>query len=98
VSVVGVDNIEFAALVTPSLTTVDFSLRAMCTQATAILGQLMRGETAPSDDRVQVLPTRLVARESTAQRRRKRTSPAFGTTRVSGSDSYDARSKSSGAM
>jgi LacI family transcriptional regulator len=97
VSVVGVDN-HRVRRVTPSLTTVDFSLRAMCAQVTAILGQLMRGETAPPDDRVQALPTRLVARESTAQRRRKRTSPAFGTTRVSGSDSYDARSKSSGAM
>ncbi len=87
VSVVGVDDIEFASLVTPSLTTVSLSKQVMCALATATLDRLMRGETPGPDDRVQVVPARLVVRDSTAQRRRKSTSPALGTTRVSGSDS-----------
>jgi DNA-binding LacI/PurR family transcriptional regulator len=87
VSVIGVDNIDVAHLTTPSLTTVAVSVRAMCTAATNTLDALIRDETPTGDERVRVMPARLVVRGSTAQRRRKSTSPALGTTRVSGSAS-----------
>ena len=45
----------------------------------------------------KVLPVRLVVRGSTAQRSRKRTSPAWGTTKVSGSASKAARSTVAGS-
>ena len=44
-----------------------------------------------------VLPTKLVVRASTAQRKRKSTSPAWGTTKVSGSASKAAMSTSRGS-
>ena len=44
-----------------------------------------------------VLPVRLVVRGSTAQRSRKRTSPAWGTTKVCGSASKAARSTVAGS-
>lgn len=84
VSVVGFDNIAAADLVTPGLTTVAAPIRHEGETATRHLLRLVEGER----ERVgppAVLPVRLVVRGSTAQRSRKRTSPASGTTRVSGS-------------
>jgi LacI family repressor for deo operon, udp, cdd, tsx, nupC, and nupG len=75
VSVVGFDNTFIADLVTPGLTTVAAPLRAMGETATRNLLAYINGARSGSGQPV-VLPTRLVLRESTAQRRRKSTSPA----------------------
>jgi LacI family transcriptional regulator, galactose operon repressor len=96
VSMVGFDNILTADLVTPGLTTVAAPLRAMGTTAMHNLIACIGGARAGSREPV-VLPTRLVIRASTAQRSRKRTSPAWGTTKVSGSASKAARSTSRGS-
>lgn len=95
VSVVGFDDILVAQLVSPALTTVAAPLRAMGTTAVHNLLAVLRG-AQPHAERASVLPARLVVRDSTAQRRRKRTSPALGTTRVSGSAASASRSTSSG--
>jgi LacI family transcriptional regulator len=63
VSVVGFDNIPDSALSSPSLTTVDQSIRSMGRQAAAMLVKLVRGEAI--GDNLAVLPTRLVVRQST---------------------------------
>ncbi len=63
VSVVGFDNIPGSALSSPSLTTVDQSIRGMGRQAAAMLVSLVRGEAI--GDNLAVLPTRLVVRQST---------------------------------
>jgi LacI family transcriptional regulator len=82
VSVVGFDNIGAAELITPGLTTVASPLRTE--GATAIKHLLAMVEGAqPRTGAPMVLPVRLVERGSTAQRSRKRTSPASGTTNVS---------------
>lgn len=86
VSIVGFDNIFGADLVTPGLTTVAAPLRMLGTTAVQNLLAMIGGAPAVTGTAVTV-PTRLVVRESTAQRSRKRISPALGTTRVSGSDS-----------
>jgi LacI family transcriptional regulator, repressor for deo operon, udp, cdd, tsx, nupC, and nupG len=96
VSVVGFDNILPAELVTPTLTTVGAPLRSMGGTAVTNLLAYIGGATRGSGQPV-VLPTRLVVRESTAQRSRKRTSPAWGTTKVSGSASNAATSTSRGS-
>jgi len=96
VSVVGFDNILPAELVTPTLTTVGAPLRSMGGTAVTNLLAYIGGATRGSGQPV-VLPTRLVVRESTAQRSRKRTSPAWGTTKVSGSASNSATSTSRGS-
>jgi LacI family transcriptional regulator len=96
VSIVGFDNILPADLVTPGLTTVAAPLHAMGTTAVTNLLAYIGGAKAGSRQPV-VLPTRLVVRESTAQRSRKSTSPAWGTTRVSGSASKAATSTSRGS-
>lgn len=96
VSVVGFDNILAADLVTPGLTTVGAPLRSMGGTAVQNLLAYIGGASHGSNTPV-VLPTRLVVRESTAQRSRKRTSPAWGTTKVSGSASSAARSTSAGS-
>ncbi|HET8601416.1 MAG TPA: LacI family DNA-binding transcriptional regulator [Segeticoccus sp.] len=75
VSVVGFDNIFAADLVSPGLTTVAAPLHALGSTAARNLIALIGGATSRAG-RPAVLPTRLVIRESTAQRRRKRTSPA----------------------
>jgi len=96
VSIVGFDNILPAELVTPGLTTVAAPLKAM--GATAVSNLLAYIDGAKSGSRQPVvLPTRLVVRESTAQRNRKRTSPAWGTTSVSGSASKAATSTAIGS-
>lgn len=86
VSVLGFDNIFAAELVTPGLTTVAAPLRRIGVTAIRHLLAIIGGAESHSGKPV-VVPTRLVLRESTGQRNRNRTSPAFGTTKVSGSDS-----------
>jgi LacI family repressor for deo operon, udp, cdd, tsx, nupC, and nupG len=86
VSVIGFDNIFAAELVTPALTTVAAPLHTEGSAATTHLLSMIDGARSRTGQPV-VLPTRLVVRDSTAQRRRKRTSPAFGTTKVSPSAS-----------
>ena len=82
VSVVGFDNIGAAELVTPGLTTIAAPLQAEGAAATKHLLAMIGGAEGRAG-RPMVLPVRLVERGSTAQRRRKRTSPASGTTKVS---------------
>jgi LacI family transcriptional regulator, repressor for deo operon, udp, cdd, tsx, nupC, and nupG len=96
VSVTGYDDILVSRVVSPPLTTVAAPLREMGATAARTLLALIAGAT-PRAERAFVMPTRLVVRGSTAQRRRKRTSPALGTTKVSGSASKAARSTSSGS-
>jgi len=74
VSVVGFDNIFGADLVTPGLTTVAAPLRALGAMAVHNLLALTRGAHETTGEPV-VLPTRLVVRESTGQRRRRRPAP-----------------------
>ncbi len=96
VSVVGFDNIFAAELVTPPLTTVAAPLRAMGRTAVGNLLAIVGGARPRSPEPV-VLPCRLVVRDSTGQRRRKRTSPAWGTTSVSGSAAKASRSTDAGS-
>lgn len=86
VSVVGFDDILTARLVTPALTTVAAPMRYMGATAVRNVLAMIRG-AQPRSGRAFVMPVKLVVRDSTAQRSRKRTSPALGTTRVSGSAS-----------
>jgi DNA-binding LacI/PurR family transcriptional regulator len=102
VSVVGFDNILPAELVTPGLTTVAAPLLAM--GATAVQNLLADiGGARSGTARPVVLPTRLVVRESTSRRAsrghrsRKSTSPAWGTTSVSGSAARASRSTAPGS-
>jgi LacI family repressor for deo operon, udp, cdd, tsx, nupC, and nupG len=95
-SVIGFDNIVAADLVTPALTTVAAPLHTEGSTATIHLMAMIDGVVAHTGGPV-VLPTRLVVRESTAQRRRKSTSPAFGTTNVSSSASNAATSTADGS-
>jgi LacI family transcriptional regulator len=78
VSVVGFDNIFAAELVTPPLTTVAAPLGAMGRTAVGNLLAIVRGARPRAQEPVS-LPCRLVVRESTAQRRRYRTTPAWAT-------------------
>lgn len=96
VSVVGFDNIGAAELVTPGLTTVAAPLHLEGVTATRHLLAMIEG-TAGGAGNPMVLPVRLVERGSTAQRRRNRTSPASGTTKVSPSDRNASRSTSEGS-
>lgn len=86
VSVLGFDNIFAAELVTPGLTTVAAPLHRLGATAVRHLLAIVGG-AQPHTGRPLVVPTHLVLRESTGQRSRKRISPAFGTTKVSGSAS-----------
>jgi LacI family transcriptional regulator len=76
VSVVGFDNIYAADLVTPPLTTVAAPLRAMGRTAVRNLLAIVRGARPRAQEPVS-LPCKLVVRQSTAQRTRSRTSPAW---------------------
>ena len=96
VSVVGNDNIFGADLVTPALTTVAAPVRSLGALAVRNVVALLGGAASSAAGAV-VVPTRLVVRASTAQRSRKRTSPAFGTTKTSGSASSAARSTDAGS-
>ena len=82
VSVIGYDNIGAAELITPGLTTVAAPLHLEGATATKHLLAMIEGAQSRTGSPM-VLPVRLVERGSTAQRRRKRTSPASGTTNVS---------------
>jgi LacI family repressor for deo operon, udp, cdd, tsx, nupC, and nupG len=108
VSVIGFDNIFAADLITPGLTTVAAPLHTEGATATKHLLAMIRGtagrrsepgaqRAAEQADPAVVLPVRLVVRGSTAQRSRKRTSPASGTTKVSPSAAKAATSTSAGS-
>ena len=89
VSVIGFDNVVAGRRSsTPELTTVAAPLRAMGITGVKNLIAAIGGAT-PSREPI-VLPVKLVVRGSTAQRRRKSTSPALGTTNVPGSASKGA--------
>ena len=83
VSVVGIDNIICDELVEPTLTTIAGPLYRM--GFTGVQNCIAVASGARTSGRPLVLPVRLVVRQSTTQRRRKSTSPARGTTSVSGS-------------
>ncbi|HEX6888704.1 MAG TPA: LacI family DNA-binding transcriptional regulator [Candidatus Nanopelagicales bacterium] len=85
-SVIGFDDILISRLITPPLTTVAAPIRFM--GATAVRNLLAMTQGAkPTSGQAYVLPVKLKVRGSTGQRSRKRTSPALGTTSVSGSAS-----------
>jgi LacI family transcriptional regulator len=90
ISVIGVDNILLAEVVEPELTTVSSPLRSQGQTAVRNLVAMIGG-AVPTGEPL-VLPVKLVVRQSTGQRSRKRTSPALGTTKVSPSASAAARS------
>jgi LacI family transcriptional regulator, repressor for deo operon, udp, cdd, tsx, nupC, and nupG len=96
VSVVGFDNIGAAELITPGLTTVAAPLHLEGATATKHLLAMIEGGQSRTGEPM-VLPVRLVERGSTAHRRRKRTSPASGTTNVSPSDRNASTSTSAGS-
>jgi DNA-binding LacI/PurR family transcriptional regulator len=95
VSVIGVDNVVLSEIVDPELTTVAAPLRAMGITGVKNLIAAIGGAT-PSREPI-VLPVKLLIRGTTAQRRRKSTSPALGTTRVSASPSKVATSTVAGS-
>jgi LacI family transcriptional regulator len=96
VSIVGFDNIFGSDFCTPALTTVAAPLRAL---GAAGVRQLLveLGGAPPRTGQVGVLPVRLIVRASTAQRSRKRSSPARGTTSVPGSAAQASASTSAGS-
>jgi len=96
ISVVGFDNIGPSELITPGLTTVASPLRQEGATATRHLLAVIEGAQSRTGAPV-VLPVRLVERGSTAQRRRKSTSPASGTTKVSSSPRNASRSTAAGS-
>jgi LacI family transcriptional regulator len=96
VSVVGFDNIGAAELITPGLTTVAAPLHLEGSTATKHLLAMIEGAQSRTGSPM-VLPVRLVERGSTAHRRRKRTSPASGTTNVSPSERKASRSTAAGS-
>jgi LacI family transcriptional regulator len=83
VSVIGFDNIALAEIVDPGLTTVAAPLRAMGIIGVKNLLAAIGGAT-PNREPI-VLPVKLVVRGSTGRRRRNDISPAWGTTKLSGS-------------
>ena len=90
VSVVGFDNIAYDELVEPSLTTIAAPLYRM--GFTGVQNCIAVALGARTSGQPMILPVRLVVRQSTAQRRRKSTSPARGTTRVWGCAAKSERS------
>jgi LacI family transcriptional regulator, repressor for deo operon, udp, cdd, tsx, nupC, and nupG len=96
VSVVGFDDIGAAELVSPGLTTVASPLHAGGAAATRALLAMVEGAPGPTGAPL-VLPVRLVVRGSTAQRGRKSTSPASGTTNVPPSARQASTSTSAGS-
>src|SRR3954447_373439 len=95
VSVVGFDNIIFDELVEPQLTTIASPLYRMGFTGVRNCIAVAQG-AQPSGDPL-VLRVRLVVRGSTAQRKRNSTSPARGTTIVSGSATKSATSMVDGS-
>ncbi len=86
VSVIGFDDILTSRLMLPTLTTVAAPTRQMGITAVNNVVALIKGAKHRSGEPL-VMPVQLKVRGSTGQRRRKRVSPALGTTMVSGSDS-----------
>jgi len=86
VSVVGFDDILISRVFLPTLTTVSAPVRQMGMTAVNNVLAIING-ARPTGGEALLLPTQLKVRGSTGQRRRKRVSPALGTTMVSGSDS-----------
>jgi len=86
VSVIGFDDILISRLVLPTLTTVAAPMRQMGATAVNNVVALMKGAKHRTGE-ASVMPVQLKVRGSTGQRRRKRVSPALGTTMVSGSAS-----------
>jgi DNA-binding LacI/PurR family transcriptional regulator len=82
VSVIGFDNIIFDELVEPQLTTIASPLYRM--GFTGVQNCIAVAQGAKVTGRPLVLPVRLVVRRSTAQRRRKRTSPVVSAAETGG--------------
>ena len=95
VSVMGFDNIFFDELVEPALTTIASRLYRM--GFIGVRNCIAVAQGARPSGTPLVLPVRLVVRESTAQRRRKRTSPTRGTTSASRSAAKAATSMVAGS-
>jgi LacI family transcriptional regulator len=95
VSVMGIDNIIFDELVEPTLTTIAAPLYRMGFSGVQNCVAVAAG--ARTSGRPLVLPVRLVVRQSTGQRRRNSTSPARGTTSVSGSAAKSSTSTVAGS-
>lgn len=66
VSIVGCDDIEFAQLVTPELTTIAVPARELGARAARLLARDLAGDPAPPSQQTRPLPVRLVVRGSTA--------------------------------
>jgi LacI family transcriptional regulator, repressor for deo operon, udp, cdd, tsx, nupC, and nupG len=96
VSIVGFDNIFGSDFCTPALTTVAAPLRALGAAGVRQLLAELSGAPPPTAQ-PGVLPVKLIVRDSTAQRSRKRSSPARGTTSVSGSAAQASGSTSAGS-
>lgn len=86
VSVIGFDDILTSRLVIPPLTTVAAPTRQMGITAVNNVVAIVKGAKHRAGEAL-VMPVQLKVRGSTGQRRRKRVSPALGTTIVSGSAS-----------
>ena len=86
VSVIGFDDILTSRLVLPQLTTVAAPMRQMGVTAVKNVVALINGAKAQGGGAL-VMPVQLKVRGSTAQRRRKRVSPALGATQVSAASS-----------
>jgi len=86
VSLIGFDDILISRLVLPTLTTVAAPTREMGMTAVNNVLAIIKG-AKHGGGAALVMPVQLKVRGSTGQRRRKRVSPALGTTMVSGSAS-----------
>ena len=65
ISIVGCDDIEFAQLVTPELTTVAVPARELGARAARLLARDLAGDPAPPSQRGRMLPVKLIVRGST---------------------------------
>jgi len=72
VSIVGCDDIEFAQLVTPELTTVAVPARELGARAARLLVRDLAGDPVGPSQQSRPLPVRLIVRESTAAARAAR--------------------------
>jgi len=66
ISIVGCDDIEFAQLVTPELTTIAVPARELGARAARLLVRDLAGDPAPPSQHSRPLPVRLVTRGSTS--------------------------------
>ena len=73
VSIVGCDDIEFAQLVTPELTTVAVPARELGARAARLLVRDLAGEVSPPSQRGRPLPVKLAVRGSTGPAREQGT-------------------------